>query len=163
MSNKITIASAALLTVALLGVAAPTANAQLFGGLHLNTGDFSLSLGTGYTCNQAPVFRYETVRRKVWRPATWRIEHVPAVYRTEYDCFGNATQILVRTGYDRRIRVAGHWDFVTERVKVRRPCNRCERWESWGPCTSNSLLGSSSLDRISTTSSTSRSCFRRTR
>lgn len=127
MSNKITIASAALLTAALLGFAAPTANAQLFGGLQLNTRDFSISLGTGHTCRHAPLYRYETVRRKVWRPATWRVEHVPAVYRTEYDCYGYATQVLVRAAYDRRIRVAGYWDFVNERVRVRQPCNQCNR------------------------------------
>lgn len=125
MNNKLTLAAAAIFTAALFGMNAPSATAQNFGGfLNVNTNGVSISLGTNScTCHSAYTFRNE--RRRVWCAETYRNEWVPAAYRTDYDRYGNGVRVLVRAGFNRRICVPGHWDYVDHRVRVRRPGHFC--------------------------------------
>lgn len=124
MSSKLTLAAAAIFTAALFGMNAKSATAQSFGGFfNVNTRGVSISLGTACSCDS--VYTWRNDRRRVWCAETYRSEFVPAAYRTDYDCHGNGFQVLVRAGYNRRVCVPGHWDYVDNRVRVRRAGRFC--------------------------------------
>ena len=116
MSSKLTLASAAILTTALLGITTPTTQAQDCGFFSVGTKGFSVSLGFGHHND----YRWETRRHRVWHPATYRTIWVAPVYRTEYDCYGYPTRVLVTPGYNRRVETPGYWTYESVRVRVHR-------------------------------------------
>lgn len=69
-------------------------------------------------CRRYVPGHYDIVREQVWVPGCTHQIYVEAVYRTEFDHFGRAYQVLVTPAHYQTIQDQGRYDWVERKIWI---------------------------------------------